>query len=301
MGKREVMADTEAVQDKWEFYTDLPVGEILRRTRVHYGQSLTDVEKILRIRAIQLEALETGDIQRLPGRVYAIGFVRAYSEYLGLDGNKMVQLFKLQSVGSQRRPELHFPASASESRMPGLWVLFVSAAMTALILLVWITIGDSAGPRRESIPEIPSDIVAAVDLEMPEAVAPPSVKQIMGPVQPSQPLIPARDAAAPAVEQKTEFALSPAEHKIVIRVMETSWVEIRNAQGKAILSRTLRQGDVYYVPREEGLKLTTGNGGGLEIEVDGQVLPKLGGKGGVMRGVALNADTLKKFIEKPAQ
>ncbi len=40
------------------FHTDMPVGEILRRTRVHYGQSLFQIEGVLRIRASQLEALE---------------------------------------------------------------------------------------------------------------------------------------------------------------------------------------------------------------------------------------------------
>ncbi|MFN3700448.1 MAG: helix-turn-helix domain-containing protein, partial [Alphaproteobacteria bacterium] len=64
-----------------EFHTDMPVGEILRRGREHYGQSLEDVERNLRIRAIQLHALETGNIEQLPGKAYALGFVRSYSEY----------------------------------------------------------------------------------------------------------------------------------------------------------------------------------------------------------------------------
>ena len=90
-------------------YTDLSVGEILRRTRLYYGQSLNDVEINLRIRASQLDLLEQNHIAHLPGRVYAIGFVRAYSEYLGLDGDKMVHLFKAQSVGKKWRPKLSFP------------------------------------------------------------------------------------------------------------------------------------------------------------------------------------------------
>ena len=66
------------------FQTDLAVGEILRRTRIHYDQTLADIERALHIRASLLEALEAGDYDRLPGRVYVIGFIRSYSEYLGL-------------------------------------------------------------------------------------------------------------------------------------------------------------------------------------------------------------------------
>ena len=54
-------------------FTDLPVGEILRRTRVHYKQSVEDIERALRIRASQIKAIETGDLEQLPGRVYAVG------------------------------------------------------------------------------------------------------------------------------------------------------------------------------------------------------------------------------------
>ena len=51
------------------FHTDLSVGEILRRTRIHYDQSLPDIERALRIRASQLEALDRGNYAMLPDGV----------------------------------------------------------------------------------------------------------------------------------------------------------------------------------------------------------------------------------------
>src|SRR5690606_13898422 len=104
-------------------YADLPVGEILRRGREHYNLSLNDVEAALRIRASQLGAIEQGRLDLLPGRVYAVGFVRAYAEYLGLDGGRIVQLFKAQSGESRKSPELHFPVAASESKVPNKFML----------------------------------------------------------------------------------------------------------------------------------------------------------------------------------
>lgn len=122
----------------WTNFTDLPVGEILRRTRAYYNLQIEDVEGALRIRASQLLALEEGRIDQLPGRVYAIGFVRAYAEFLGLDGDKMVYLFKAQLIGNKAKPELSFPAPASESKLPNPFILLGSFAGLALVLGVFM-------------------------------------------------------------------------------------------------------------------------------------------------------------------
>jgi cytoskeleton protein RodZ len=59
------------------------------------------------------------------------------------------------------------------------------------------------------------------------------------------------------------------------------------------MTQILRQGNIYKVPREQGLMLTTGNAGGLEILVDGVKVPTLGPFGAVRRDVALDPARLK--------
>lgn len=73
---------------------DSTVGAELREARTAAGKSLEDVGTALRIRPELLEALETGQISKLPGRPYAIGFVRSYSELMGLDSDDLVSRFK---------------------------------------------------------------------------------------------------------------------------------------------------------------------------------------------------------------
>jgi cytoskeleton protein RodZ len=304
----------------YNYYTDMPVGEILRRARVHYGQSLANVEAVLRIRASQLEAIEQGDLEKLPGRVYAIGFVRSYSEYLGLDGNKMVQLFKAQSLGSRGKPELHFPVAASESKIPNAWVIVSSiAAVVALALLVAFLSGGDGGKVNE-IPPVPEEIRAEFDdpsgpVSTPGPEITDKTFQDQGFSADAKEFDRVKNYSeedqttleqAEAVNQDTSANAQPVaetgaeevEHRVTIKVTERSWVEIRDDSGKAILSRTLEPGNTYFVPKDhQNLVLTTGNAAGLTILVDGESLPDFGGRGEVRRNIPLNAEKLKKHLD----
>lgn len=305
-----------------ENFTDMPVGEILRRTRMHYGQSLTDVESILRIRAVQLQALEDGRIDLLPGRVYAIGFVRAYAEYLGLDGEKMVHLFKQQG-GNAGRPkaELHFPVPASESKLPNTSVLAASVVGVVIVVAALVFAFGSA-EKATSVPEVPKELRAATLAAQPAPVLVKAQPPLVGPVVPGAPAtaqVPATiqgqalppmpgvaqnavpavagvaDAIAPAAGTAAQPGIvpaSPAVPALVIRILETSWVEVRGGDGRVLLSRVLKPGDSYTVPPGTGMMLDTGNIGGLEFTLNGAVLPPLGAKGDVRRRVSLDPDKL---------
>src|SRR3990170_5512490 len=85
------------------------VSDLLRRARKDCGQDLRAVSEALRIRQAYLEAIESGAFDHLPGPTYAVGFLRTYAEYLGLDGEEMVERFKAETQAAARRSELIFP------------------------------------------------------------------------------------------------------------------------------------------------------------------------------------------------
>lgn len=303
-------AQTQDSQQGWEHFTDMPVGEILRRTRLHYGQSLADVESILRIRAVQLAALEDGRIDLLPGRVYAIGFVRAYAEYLGLDGEKMVHLFKLQSGGAHKpKQEMQLPVPASESKIPHPYILGGSFAGLVLVILVTVMIMGGDKGKDKDIPEVPHDLRAENLQAQPPAQLAIADQLRMGPQMPgaepvtlpgmkvepgqAQTMDAASLAAAMAAANPATVTAAPGKPELLIRVLDTAWVEVRNPEGRALLTRVLKPGDSYTVPEGGvGMVLDTGNIGGLEFVLNGQVLPPLGAKGDVRRKVSLDPASL---------
>lgn len=68
----------------------MEVGRTLREAREARGLSLREVQMELKIRQRYLEALEAENLDLLPGRVYARGFLRSYARYLGLQAEELV-------------------------------------------------------------------------------------------------------------------------------------------------------------------------------------------------------------------
>lgn len=69
------------------------LGSLLTRAREARGLTLEDAERDTRISRRYLHALETEQFEVIPAPVYARGFLRSYSQYLGLDPQEMLMLF----------------------------------------------------------------------------------------------------------------------------------------------------------------------------------------------------------------
>src|ERR1700752_4973718 len=75
------------------------VGQELRAARLRRGDDLATVSRALKIRKDHLEAVEEDNFEGLPGKTYAIGFVRSYSGYLVLAPVKTVERYKQEISG----------------------------------------------------------------------------------------------------------------------------------------------------------------------------------------------------------
>jgi cytoskeleton protein RodZ len=94
---------------------------------------------------------------------------------------------------------------------------------------------------------------------------------------------------------------SPGEEaRVVLRARADTWIQLRDpTSGAVLLNRVLRPGESYVVPAREGLLLSTGNAGGLDIEVDGEVVPGLGTGPTVRRDVPVEPERLKAGLPPP--
>ncbi|MEX0833803.1 MAG: RodZ domain-containing protein [Actinomycetota bacterium] len=132
------------------------IGPALKKARVHRGKSVEEAARDTKIRAEYLTALERESFEALLGDVYVRGFLRSYSQYLGLDADKVVTAYT-KSVGEPEpslpppeamRGEQPSPARPLQGTHRSSWILAGAVAATLLIL------AGAAGllSRRESTP-----------------------------------------------------------------------------------------------------------------------------------------------------
>lgn len=166
---------------------DEGVADLLCRARKDFGQDLRTVAQVLRIRYVYLEAIEAGEFSRLPGNAYAIGFIRTYAEFLGLDGDEIVDRFKAESVSAKTRTELVFPEPVTEGRIPGGAIILVSVLLLGLAYGGWFYLSNRGQSIGDLISPLPDRLQAMLDSgsEAPaeqNAITAGDAKEVMAPV-----------------------------------------------------------------------------------------------------------------------
>jgi len=111
-----------------------PLGETLRRARLAKGVTIEDAERVTRIPRKYLDALEQENFGILPAPVYARGFLRSYSGYLGLDPAELLPFFP---VGHVDEPKLD---PLPEVRQPRTWSMSGVIAVSVVGLLILLVI-----------------------------------------------------------------------------------------------------------------------------------------------------------------
>jgi hypothetical protein len=131
--------------ESWSFETQRAphVGEILQTARERKGVDLSRAERETKIRARHLVALESGDIADLPAPVYAKGFLRNYSSYLGLDADEMLARWRkeIDQPRSADTPSVKPPPQPITA--PGRGFKLTSGLVVALVLatIVFVFVG----------------------------------------------------------------------------------------------------------------------------------------------------------------
>src|SRR5579859_1029093 len=127
------------------------VGHLLRTTRESHGWDLRDVAAALRIRTDYLDALERNTVEGLPGVAYATGFLRAYADYLGLDGNEVVDRFKTEKKTLASRPELNFPVPLTDRGIPGGGLFLIAGLLIVLAYGTWYYMSSGEHPTPPAV------------------------------------------------------------------------------------------------------------------------------------------------------
>ncbi|MGE0748579.1 MAG: helix-turn-helix domain-containing protein [Rhodospirillales bacterium] len=140
------------------------LGAMLREVRMSQQRDLHDLAGELRIRHVYLQAIEDGRLNDLPGAAYAVGFLRNYAEYLGLNAEDVLGRYRQTDTNLSRHQALIMPAPTEEGRLPTGSILLVAAIIALSAYGGWYYVSSQGRDPVEVIAEVPARLAALIGL-----------------------------------------------------------------------------------------------------------------------------------------
>lgn len=301
----EVMSEPDVPVLETEAEVPLTVGEQLRQAREAKSMSVADVAQAMKLGTRQVEALESGHWNGLPGTTFVRGFIRNYARLVQIDPQPL--MLALDDLLVKSAPKLALPeavpammsAGGKAERRDYLFVIggvaFVLIAVGAYFLLP----NDLSSWRETlqggitSLSRPASEPVAATPAA-PETVLPPgaTVQEVISPqavvvsgapatespavvtAEPVSVATPAqtpdsKDVQKPTVE--ADKAASTSKNAPLLLVFsKESWVEVRDRNGNVLLSQRVPAGAERQVDGLAPFSLVLGNAPGVAVKFKGK-------------------------------
>lgn len=273
-----------------EFDDAQNVGELLRNTRLKKGKTLGDVSKDLCIRKVYLEAIENLDTKNLPQMPYGLGFVRSYSEYLGLNSARIVQAYRQAAYADEGKEIINEEnaASAPEYNGPGLLHICIGLIGIAAVFAIWS--GVSSYSQSKQVPEekevLESDVVPepVIIEENDASLSEMGIDDAVNNEESSENLQNSEQDASvegaekkvektepePIAEEKTEDSDATTVPHMQIVFSGPSWLELKQGN-KVLLSGIYSKGFKYDVPNEMGFIVSVGRYYNVDFYIDGKL------------------------------
>ena len=254
-------------------------GSILAAERERQGLARTDIAQRLHMSVSQVEALEAADYARLPRGPFLRGFTRNYARSLGLDADAVVGLLA-EDVPPESAPGIVVPSQNIRFDPLGQRLAnpYVKAAGIAAALLVlgfatmywWLFIRTQGVATPFKKPAI--EATKAVPVETPPAGAskpefvPAPEPQAAPESAAAAPAVPASATAEPAEPPR---AAAPGEGVLRLAFRGAAWVEITDARGKVLVSRTHPGGSNAEIAGKPPFTLVIGNAPEVRLTYNG--------------------------------
>lgn len=255
-------------------------GRWLARLRTARGLSTAEVAQRLKYAERQIVALEADDHARLPDHTFVKGMLRGYARMLDADpamAIRQLELGRSELPDAVVTPQANIPFPDGRRRITRRYVL-----LSALAGLVALVVGLGLLPDFDSMPgpsiraQEPSQelvpVPQPVAAEQTAAVPAISTEVQTPPAPPQTPATaeaPAENKSRPR-ESNHQAAVASGTRQIMLRFDKDAWVEIRQRDGKTLLSQLNAGGTRQVVEGVPPFALIIGNAPNVKLTYDDQ-------------------------------
>lgn len=285
------------------------IGQALQAIREHRKLSLDEVADITRVRRAYLADLEAMRLDRLPSRPFTIGYIRAYAEALGMDGEAAVERFKADEPDLNE--PLHAPVGVSDVGDPRVAAIVAGIVVILIAIVLWNiaqrAMLANAPPSPTASPKATAAALAAVKAGPVVLGAPlPAPVESTTPPPYETPGLPtinpdgsitlhssanAKSGLTPDTLPPVDLATLPSvftpngaiygapagqSSLVTLQALKSASLIVRGADGQIYFARQFAPGEAYRAPQLAGLTATVSAPGSFQVFVGGQskgVLP----------------------------
>ena len=254
------------------------LGERLRLSRTHAGLTLDSASARTRIKRDYLDALETMDPRGLPSKAYAVGYLRTYAAFLGLDVADCVRQFKAEVDCDAGRGEPTAPQERREIKLP-------RGLVGAILILGGVVVAAGWYGNYVTRAEAFAGAAAPMDALM----------------RAEAPLVELESSSAPSrAAIWSGLPDANAGNTLILEAGGRVDIEVRDASGRILAARELEPGELYRAPDEPGLTISTNDAGAVLVRAAGRPLGALGEPGQAVDNVSAAEFVLTALRETDA-
>ncbi len=119
------------------------LGEKLKTAREMKGYTFDQISRDTNIARRYLEALEKEDFSQFPGEPYLLGFLRNYAEYLGLDSQSMIMMYRTIKLQEQPIPVEQLLKNTGPSPVIPIILVVAAIIVVGLGLALFMVVGGN--------------------------------------------------------------------------------------------------------------------------------------------------------------
>jgi len=238
-------------------------GRTLAAARAALKLSVADVSQKIKYGVKQIAAIEADDYAKLPGTTIVRGMIRSYAKLVQLDPEPLLAGLGQHDIPAVVAVDLHtdeqepYFEGGKKSNRVYLYLSLAALTAVALVAYEWYASPASTGQVVKITPKVAK--TEAAQAQPAASVAPdaPGEKEAQAPEAHSR----APEAQAPPV-----MGTASGSNRIELEFDKLSWVEIKQANGKVLLSQLNPAGSRQFIEGVPPFEIVIGNAANVRLK-----------------------------------
>lgn len=189
------------------------IGAFIANAREKKNLTIENISEKIKIRRFFLEAIEEGRFDRLPGGIYTIGFIKAYTRYLDLDADEIILALSKTEGFLIEVPEVKNYHLESYTAFTNRWTILAS------VFIVFFGFGYLAYQARSLSFDPLKQFLQKNDI----------ISKHLEPLSPAE------------LSLNSEFVIKNYD----LKVCRATWIKITTKEGHLVTAKMLKPGDIF--------------------------------------------------------